>query len=348
MLSGSVLDRIVEGEEGEMGPDPLQAWVEDVVRPDLVEEPAPGERRQAARVDALLADGLKALLHDRRFQRLEALWRGVDFLVRRVETDARLGIWLVDVSKEALAADLAAADSGGGSAFARMVREGAGPQGDRWSVLAATWTVGSGAEDLVALRRTARVCAATGTAFLAGAEPALAGLPALAEADERGAWGEPERLWEAFRREPEAGSVGLLIPRFLLRLPWGSEHDPCTALDFEEIDGIPSPEDYLWGSPALAATLLLAGAFRKAEGLDLWRALELEVGGLPLHVHRESGQAVATPCTEVALTENAARRFMEGGLMPFVWPRGQDGIRLLRWQSVASPPTRIAGPWGDG
>ncbi|HSR41089.1 MAG TPA: type VI secretion system contractile sheath large subunit, partial [Longimicrobiales bacterium] len=149
ILSGSVLDRIVDeqddaGDDGGGGArDPLQGWVDDLVRPHLEGTPDPEEARLASKVEELVAEGMRELLHDRRFRRMEALWRGVDFLVRRVETGARLTLHLVDATAAGLAAD---PDLG---AFREFLRRG--HAGEPWSLVAALWEVDARPEELVLL-----------------------------------------------------------------------------------------------------------------------------------------------------------------------------------------------------
>ncbi|MGD2071059.1 MAG: type VI secretion system contractile sheath large subunit [Gemmatimonadota bacterium] len=343
MLSGSVLDRIVdeqatpdEGGGGAGARDPLRRWVDQLVEPHLVEEPDAEQVRVEAHVEELLAEGMRAVLRDPAFRRLEALWRGVDFLVRRLDTGPRLTIHLVDATRAELASEE------GLGAFRELLDRGR--RGEPWSVVAALWDVGSSPEELVLLRGMARLAAASGTALVAGAEAGLAGLSELSRAGDRSAWGEPDRLWTALRGEPEASSVTLALPRFLLRLPYGKEGEPCDALELEEIPGTPTRDDYLWGDAALPVALILARAFDQA-GPDLLGALDPEVRSLPLHIHQADGEPRATPCTEVALTHDDTDRFVDAGIMPFSWSRGSDAIRLVTLRSVASPPTRLAGPW---
>lgn len=346
MLSGSVLDRIVDADEepddgagtGEGGrpQDPLRAWVDDIVEPHLEESPDPDDARVAARVEELVAEGMRELLRSPGLRRLEALWRGVDWLVRRVDTGPRLTIHLVDATKGGLTGD--------GDAFGELLRRGAGHQGEPWSVVAAAWEFGPEPDDLVLLRELARRAAGAGAVLLAGGRPALAGLPSLSDAGDRSAWGEPDRLWAAFRREPEARSVGLLLPRFLLRLPYGAETDPCERLELEEIPGAPTTDDFVWGPAVLPLVAMLARAFVLGEK-DLVGAFDPEVHGLPLHVYRAGGEPRATPCTEVALTRDDADRLVDAGLMPYAWSRGSDGLRLVRLHSVADPPAGLAGWW---
>jgi len=71
-----------------------------------------------------------------------------------------------------------------------------------------------------------------------------------------------------------------------------------------------------------------------------------EIEGLPLHVYQDdSGESVTKPCAEAWLTEDAAERLLDEGLMPVVSYKNQDRIRLVRFQSLASPPTALIGRW---
>src|SRR5258707_14991206 len=54
---------------------------------------------------------MRSVIHHPDFQAFEALWRSVDLLVRRLETDEQLQIVLHDVTAEELAADLSQADA---------------------------------------------------------------------------------------------------------------------------------------------------------------------------------------------------------------------------------------------
>ena len=96
------------------------------------------------------------------------------------------------------------------------------------------------------------------------------------------------RAWEALRKLPEASYLGLALPRFLLRLPYGADTDPTERFAFEEMDARPEHDHYLWGNPALACAYLLAQAFSQ-DGWDLRPGVVQEIESLPLHVYREAG-----------------------------------------------------------
>ena len=70
--------------------------------------PARTRMRWSAAVDEALSDAMRAVLHHPDFQNAESLWRGVDFLLRRLETSHQLQVHLIDLSAEELAADLSA------------------------------------------------------------------------------------------------------------------------------------------------------------------------------------------------------------------------------------------------
>ncbi|HKG93871.1 MAG TPA: type VI secretion system contractile sheath large subunit [Gemmatimonadaceae bacterium] len=349
----SVLDDILGGPvEGAAPParqreDELQAFVRRVVAPHLVPSPTPGQAEHAAQVDAAIADRMRAILHDPAFQRLEALWRAVWLLVRRVETGEQLKVALFDVTRAELEAGLGAEDAPERSDVARMLQASAAGAGAPWAVLVAAHELG--ARDAQLAERLAGVGRALGAPWLADAGPTLVGARHLEGTPDPNDW---ERLgpagWELLRRRPEAAYLGLALPRVLLREPYGAKAEPCERLAFEEVvpAGGPPPHDQLlWGSPAIACALLLAESFAD-QGWGMREGSRLDIGGLPLHVFRDpDGESRAVPCAEALLTERAVARIVELGVMPLMSRAGGDEVRLLRFQSVADPLTPLAGRW---
>ena len=155
---------------------------------------------------------------------------------------------------------------------------------------------------------------------------------------------EGNRAWEAMRKLPEASYLGLALPRFLLRLPYGADTDPTERFEFEEMEASPEHNHYLWGNPALACAYLLAQAFSQ-DGWDLRPGIVQEIENLPLHVYREQGESRITPCAEVLLTEQAAEKILDKGLIPLLSFKNQDRIRLARFQSLTDPPSPLVGAW---
>ena len=147
------------------------------------------------------------------------------------------------------------------------------------------------------------------------------------------------------RKMPEASYLGLALPRFILRLPYGEDTDPIDRFDFEEMPDASIHSFYLWGNPSVACALLLGQSFSHS-GWDLKPGIVLDIEGLPLHVYKEAGESMIKACAEVVFTEQAAEKIIEKGIMPLLSFKNQDRVRLARFQSIADPPTGLNGRWG--
>ena len=277
---------------------------------------------------------MRALLQAPQFKALEALWRGVYWLVSNLETDEQLKLYLLDACRAELIADPEAA---------REAIEASGP----WSLVVGQYSFGRSAEDVGLLARLGTAAARAGAPFLAAAEPDLVGCGSIAATPDPRDWtppaGEAAEQWSALRESAIAPWIGLTLPRMLLRLPYGKSTVPIGSFPFEEL----SPrrhESYLWGSGALACALLIARAFA-ASGWDMEPGEELEVEDLPAHVHDDGGEKRLQPCAEAALADRAADAILAAGLMPLLSHKGRNAVRLARFQSIAHPAQALSGPW---
>jgi type VI secretion system protein ImpC len=352
LAGGNLLDRMLDaapapaaGGVATKREDDLTSFVREVLRPHLVEREDPRQAEMVAGVDAALATQMRALLHAPSFQSLESAWRTVDFLARRIDTSTQLRLYLLDVPRAALDRELA--DVGGGVGLARLMAEGASvlPDGGRWSALVGLYEFGTGDDDAVRIAQLGAIARQLGAPFLTGAAPSVVGRDSWAALPDPRSWPAPAPTWDEVRAMSEATFVALAGPRFLLRSPYGRDGEPTEAFAFEEVDAVPAHGDLLWGNGAAVCALLLAEAFAE-EGWAM-RGPRAEVRGLPLHVYRADGEAMAVPCAETLLSERAADRLMELGITPLAWLRDTDVVRIVRLQSVASPPTRLAAAWGS-
>jgi type VI secretion system protein ImpC len=352
----SLLEQMLEAAPASRGeahvPDPSgwQALLREIVAPYALPKADPEQGRLVALVDEALAAQLRALLHHPGFKILEAAWRGLFFLTRRLDTDNSLKIFLVDLSREELSADLAAADDLRATALYRLLVEDTveTPGGQPWAVVAGCYAFGPGPDDVRLLARLGQVAARGGAPFLAAADSRLVGSPSLAELSDAADWAAPgaeqAAAWDALRHLPEAEYLGLALPRYLLRLPYGKSSSPIEAFEFEELAGGAGHEDYLWGNPAVACAYLLGEAFsRRGWGMRPGEVQDIE--GLPLHVREEGAEGDVMPCAEVVLRDRAADKILEKGLMPLLSFRGTDRVRLALFQSLADPSAPLRGRW---
>jgi type VI secretion system protein ImpC len=358
VVSGSLLDEMVEATEGrgEEGyspkrPDEWTTLVSRIVAPHTVAKADPLQAKLIALIDKATSAQMAALLHTPDFQALEAAWRAVFFLVRRVETDSRLKLFLIDVSKQELAADLrAGADLSSTGIYQLLVQQTVGtPGAEPWSVIAGNFTFGPTQEDVELLARIAKVAASAGAPFVAGASPRFLGCNSavdLPEVRQRRIQMSAETVasWKSLKSSPEARFVGLALPRFLLRLPYGRDTEPAELFQFEEILDPSAHENYLWGNAAFACVLLLGESFAE-QGWKLRPGTLSEISGLPVYVYAVEGEPRTLPCAEVLLTETAAEKMMEEGFMPLASLKDQAAVRLVRFQSIADPVGALAGRW---
>src|ERR1039458_4608927 len=320
----SLLDSIVEAAEP-MKPSSvtrrgdLRSFVERVVAPHTVAPENPELPRLRALVDAEAGARMRAVFH----------------LVRAIETGSQLKLYLLDVSKAELAADLSAADDLRESQVWRiLVRDTVETGGDPWSVVAGNYSFARTAGDAEMLGRVARIMSFARAPFLGEADPGNSGTETE----------DAARHWERLRQLPEACWVGLAMPRFLLRLPYGKQTDPVEGFDFEEMPGVPNHQEYLWGNPAFACVQLLAEAFAN-DGWEMRPGAYSEIDRLPVHIYEAEGEKHAKPCAEVLLTERDIEWILDQGYMALDSKRDRDVVRLVRFQSIAKPPARLSGRW---
>jgi type VI secretion system protein ImpC len=357
-ISGNLLDQMVEETEKTAAkprpsriPDPWTSFVRGIIAPHVVPRADPRQADAMGLIDLATSAQMSALLHLPAFQNLESAWRAVLFLVRNVETDSRLKLVLIDVSKEELAQDLASsADLTATGTYRLLVEKSVGtPGAEPWAVLAGNYTFGPSQEDIELLGRMANVAVAAGASFISGADPSMVGCNSIADLPDRRKWTKQiapgiAAEWKALRQRPEARYLGLALPRFLIRLPYGKETEPTELFDFEEIPETGAHDDYLWVNPSFAATLLLAETFTE-QGWDLRPGTRAEITGLPIHMHTVAGETITQPCAEVLMTQTAAEEMIDRGLMPLASLKDQPVVRLVRFQSLADPPTALAGRW---
>jgi len=329
----------------------IEALIRETVKPYIVPAPDPQQDELLAQVDQAISGQMRAILHQPDFRHLEATWRMLHFLVSRVETDETLKIFIIDVSKAELAADLASADSLQSTGVYKLIVEQSVsvPGAEPYAVLIGGYTFDQTTEDIKLLQLLGRIAQAAGAPLLASADSHFAGCQSFAATPDPNDWRwQPDpvagQLFQQVRESPEAAYIGLALPRFLLRLPYGRDTDPIDRFDFEEFSPLAGHEQYLWGNSAVICVCLLAEAFREF-GWAFTGGLGQDLAGLPMHIYTSDGEKRTTPCAETILTERAMEVLIDKGLMPVLSIKGRDAVLVPRFQSIADPLAPLAGPW---
>jgi len=294
--------------------DSLDSLLKRIVEPHVAKDVNPQHRALIDLIDAATAQLVKALLHRRDFQALEALWRATDGLVHEEAANAQQ-LYLLDISQAQLLAEL---KKGGESVVQRLQQHIQTGDGEQDALFVADYLFSDNAEDKALLSFCADLATKCGAGFLAGAGNGLV-VGALQNAPN----------WLAYRREIQADSVILTYPRVLMRLPYGSKRDPLQTFAFEECDTVPQTNELLWGNPAfLAARVLLRAA------QDQTTAEQFFFADVPAFSYELDGEQVLQPATEMVLNEAQANNLLAQNIMPVIGYRQRQGLRLLGLETL--------------
>ncbi|MCY1021791.1 type VI secretion system contractile sheath large subunit [Pyxidicoccus sp. MSG2] len=325
----------------------VQAFITEMLAPHRSEE-----RVDKALVDAMIAEIDKRLsaqvneiLHAKEFQKLEASWRGLKFLVDRVDFRENTRVEMLNVSKEDLQKDFEDAPEVTKSGLYKLVysNEYGVFGGKPYGIINANYDFDVGPQDMDLLRKCASVAAMAHAPFIANAAPDVFGeqsflkLPDLK--DLKSLFEGPQYArWHSFRESEDARYVGLALPRFLLRLPYGEKTVPVKAFNFTE-DVVGSHDRYLWGYASIAMTSRVADSFAKFRWSP--NIIGPQSGGavenLPLHQYEAMGEIQTKIPTEVMLTERREYELAEEGFIGLVFRKDSDNAAFFSANSVQKP-----------
>jgi type VI secretion system protein ImpC len=341
----------VSGLQPRPGRSQWDLLIADLVEPYLLPKADPQQAEYVASVDAAVGELMRQILHHPQFQALEASWRALNLLVSRLETAANLKLFVWDVSKAEIEADVTGSDDPTHSGVYRLLVEQSVhvPEGKPWSLIVGDYGFGPTRADAELLGRLAKIAQAAGAPLLAGAHAALAGCESFFRTPDPSDWQiVPEKqaaqAWAAVRALAEASWVGLAVPRFLLRLPYGRQTNPIEKFEFDELPGEPDHEGYLWGNPAFACACLLGQSFTQ-RGWSFRPGMVNEIDDLPVHVYKSQWESAMKPCAEALLTDRAAEAIAARGLIPLRSVQNQGAVRVEAFWSIAGPASRLRGRW---
>lgn len=355
-VESSLLDKIVkEGRLGQsdderrQGKEWVNAFLSEIMKNQIVVSKDTDAMIAAriAQLDELLSTQLNEVMHAPEFQRMEASWRGLHYLVNQSETSTSLKIKVMNVTKRELLNDLKnCSEFDQSNLFKKIYEEEFGTLGGApFGALVGDYYFGRGPEDLEVLEKMSNVAAASHAPFISGADPALFG------------WGDYTELagprdlakifdndlyarWKSFRESEDSQYVGLAMPHILMRAPYGKDNVTVEAFNYEErVDG-KDHKKYLWGNAAYAFAARLTNAFSLYEWCAAIRGVEGGglVEGLPTHTFMTDDGDVALKCpTEIAITDRREAELSKLGFIPLCHHKGTDKAVFFGAQSVHKP-----------
>jgi type VI secretion system protein ImpC len=238
-----------------------------------------------AELDKKLSEQINLILKHQDFQQMESAWRGLHHLVKNTESNVQLRVRVLDISKHELGATLRLCQGmpwTRNPIFQRICEDAfMHCGGTPFGCIVGDYYFNHGPQDVELLSELSKILAAAHTPFIAAADPGLMNLSAWCELGNPGIQGfaAPEyAAWTRLRQLDDARYIGLTLPRFLARLPYGARTHPVQEFNFEEDTGSAHPAQYTWVNPAYAMAVNINRAF-KAHG---WcaRIFGIETGGL--------------------------------------------------------------------
>ncbi len=305
--------------------------------------------RLIAEIDRKLSDQINLIMHHEDFQKLESAWRGLHYLVNNTETDEMLKIRVMNISKDEVRKTLkkfkgTAWDQ---SPIFKQIYEQEYGQfgGEPYGCLIGDYYFDHSPPDIEFLRGIGQVSAAAHCPFISAASPTVMQMESWQELS------NPRDLtkifttaeyapWRSLRESEDSRYIGLAMPRFLARLPYGSVTDPVEEFDFEEDTASADSRKYLWANSAYAMAVNINRSFKLYGWCSRIRGIESggAVEDLPTHTFPTDDGGVDMKCpTEIAISDRREGELAKNGFMPLIHKKNADFAAFIGAQSLQKP-----------
>jgi len=325
----------------------LEVFISQLLEPDRVVDQVTRAvvDEMIAEIDNKMSLQLDAILHHPDLQKVESAWRSLKFLVDNTDFRENIKIEILNVTKDELLEDFEDAPEIPKSGLYRTVYTSEYGQfgGQPYGALIGNYEFGAGPQDIKLIQYVASVSAMSHAPFIAAAGAQMFGLenfdalPALK--DLKAVFEAPQYTkWQSFRESEDARNVGLALPRFLLRLPYGPDSQPIKSFNYQE-DVSASHSHYLWGNAAFALGSRISDSFAKYRWCS--NIIGPKGGGAvedpPLHQFEAMGAVQTKIPTEILISERREFELAEEGFIGLTMRKGSDNAAFFSANSVQKP-----------
>ncbi|MBI3348958.1 MAG: type VI secretion system contractile sheath large subunit [Burkholderiales bacterium] len=302
-----------------------------------------------AAIDRKLSEQINQILHHGDFQKLEGAWRGLHHLVNNTETDEQLKIRVMNISKAELGKTLKrykGTNWDQSPLFKKVYEEEYGQfGGEPFGCLVGDYHFDQSAPDVELLGEMSKVAAAAHSPFITGVSPTVMQMESWQELanprDLTKIFTTPEyAAWRSLRESEDARYLGLAMPRFLARQPYGARSAPVEEFNFEEDTGAADHSKYTWANAAYAMAVNINRSFKEYGWCSRIRGIESggAVEGLPTHSFPTDDGGVDMKCpTEIAISDRREAELAKAGFMPLVHRKNSDFAAFIGAQSLHQP-----------
>jgi type VI secretion system protein ImpC len=302
-----------------------------------------------AEIDRKLSEQINAIIHHADYQQLESAWRGLHYLVNNTEVDEMLKIKFLPISKRDLHRTLRRHKGIGWdqSPIFKKIYEAEYDQlgGVPYGCLVGDYHFDHSPPDVELLTEMSKICAASHCPFIAGAAPTTMQMETWQELanprDLTKIFENTEYVaWRSLRNSEDSRYLGLTMPRFLARLPYGVRTNPIDEFDFEEATDGSSHAAYCWANAAYAMAVNINRSFKYYGWCTSIRGVESggAVEGLPTHTFPSDDGGVDMKCpTEIAISDRREAELAKNGFMPLIHRKNTDIAAFIGAQSLQKP-----------
>ena len=340
--------RLTPSDEGyDVAKKGVAAFIAELVKPSRQGEKVSNDAvdQMIAAIDQKLSSQLDAIMHDESFQKLESSWRGLKYVIDNTDFRQNIKIEMLNVSKEALLEDFEDSPEVVQSGLYKHVYTAEYGQfgGQPIGAIVSNYDFGPGAQDVKLLQYAASVGAMAHAPFVAAAGPQMFGVEKYEEIpnlkDLESIFEGPKYAkWNSFRESEDSRYVGLTMPRFMLRLPYGPDTVPVKSFNYEE-ESEGKTDNYLWGNAAYAFATRLTDSFAKFRWCP--NIIGPQSGGavedLPVHTFEAMGQLQSKIPTEVLVSDRREFELAEQGFIALTMRKGSDNAAFFSANSVQKP-----------
>lgn len=304
-----------------------------------------------AEIDKKLSEQVNEILHNSDFQDLEGSWRGLHYLVNNSETDTMLKIRVLNISKKDLQKTLkrfkgAAWDQS--PVFKKLYEQEYGQLGgEPYACVVSDYYFDHSPQDVETLGELAKIGAACHAPVLSAAAPSLFGMENWQELgnprDLQKIFSTPDyAAWRSLRESEDSRYLGITMPRFLSRRPYGAKSDPVEEFDFEEDTSGQDASKYTWSNSAYAMAVNINRSYKQFGWCSRIRGIEAggAVEGLPTHTFPTDDGGVDMTCpTEIGISDRREAELAKSGFMPLIHKKNTDLAAFIGAQSLQKPGT---------
>ncbi len=302
-----------------------------------------------AAIDEKLTAQLNLILHNPDFQKLEGAWRGLHYMVNNTESDEHLKIRVMNISKLELGKTLkrfkgAAWDQS--PLFKKVYEEEYGQfGGEPFGAIVGDYHFDQSPPDVELLGEMAKIAASAHAPFITGAGPSLMQMESWQELanprDLTKIFSTPEYAgWRSLRESDDSKYLGMCMPRFLARTPYGAKTNPVEEFDFEEDTAGADHSKYAWANAAYAMATNINRSYKQYGWGSRIRGIESggAVENLPLHTFPTDDGGVDQKCpTEIAISDRREAELSKAGLLSLIHRKNSDFAAFIGSQSLNKP-----------